>query len=193
MRVNRFGHGIRKRKAPLVVQLCSLIVMFVVALIVLPAGSRTAAQTSPPTADPATQNQGRLRRTLQPKIHPIQINQQPSQLCRQPLFRRRRHSLRILLRRRGRLLRHPKLLWHSLTPVAASSVPAESASPVAIPQPTGPQDEKQKAIFDSSVNLLKLASMLKAEVDKTTADQLSVPVVRKAGEIEQLAHKMRTQ
>jgi hypothetical protein len=39
--------------------------------------------------------------------------------------------------------------------------------------------------------LLKLATDLKAEVDKTTKDELSVTVVRKAGEIEQLARKVR--
>jgi hypothetical protein len=37
-----------------------------------------------------------------------------------------------------------------------------------------------------------MASDLKAEVNKTTKDELSVSVVRKAGEIEQLAHKVRT-
>jgi hypothetical protein len=37
-----------------------------------------------------------------------------------------------------------------------------------------------------------LANSLKAEMDKTTRDTLSVAVIRRAGEIEQLAHKMRT-
>jgi hypothetical protein len=37
-----------------------------------------------------------------------------------------------------------------------------------------------------------MAAELKTEVDKTTRDTLSVAVVRKAGEIEQLAHKVRT-
>ena len=40
--------------------------------------------------------------------------------------------------------------------------------------------------------MLKMATDLKTEVDKTSKDTLSVPVVRKAGEIEQLAHKVRT-
>jgi hypothetical protein len=39
--------------------------------------------------------------------------------------------------------------------------------------------------------LLKLATDLKAEMDKTTRDMLSVGVVRKAGEIERLAHQVR--
>lgn len=41
-------------------------------------------------------------------------------------------------------------------------------------------------------DLLKLATGLKAAVDKSTKDQLSVIVVRKASEIEHLAHKVRT-
>jgi len=41
-------------------------------------------------------------------------------------------------------------------------------------------------------DLLKMATDLKTEVDKTTKDTLSLTVVRKAGEIEQLAHKVRT-
>ncbi len=40
-------------------------------------------------------------------------------------------------------------------------------------------------------DLLKLATDLKTEVDKTTKDELSVSVVRDAGQIEELAKKMR--
>jgi hypothetical protein len=53
-------------------------------------------------------------------------------------------------------------------------------------------DPRKKEIADDTANLLKLANTLKAEMDKTSPDTLSVAVVRKAGEIEQLAHKMRT-
>jgi hypothetical protein len=53
-------------------------------------------------------------------------------------------------------------------------------------------DERQKQIADESASLLSLANSLKAAVDKTTKDTLSVTVVREAGEIERLAHKMRT-
>lgn len=38
-----------------------------------------------------------------------------------------------------------------------------------------------------------MATDLKAEVDKSTKDMLSVTVVRKATAIEQLAHKVRTE
>ena len=57
------------------------------------------------------------------------------------------------------------------------------------PPPTDPQ---QKQIYDEGANLLKLANTLKSEVDKTTADTLSLAVIRRADEIEKLAHKMRT-
>ncbi len=50
----------------------------------------------------------------------------------------------------------------------------------------------QSEILDETANLLKLANTLKAEVDKTTQDTLSLAVIREAGEIEKLAHKMRT-
>ena len=53
-------------------------------------------------------------------------------------------------------------------------------------------DPKKKAIADQGASLLKLASSLKADVDKTTPDTLSVSVIREADEIEKLAHKMRT-
>ena len=57
------------------------------------------------------------------------------------------------------------------------------------PPPTDPQ---KKQIYDDGASLLKLANTLKAEVDKTTADTLSLAVIRRADEIEKLAHKMRT-
>lgn len=51
--------------------------------------------------------------------------------------------------------------------------------------------ERKKQIADDSAKLLKLATELKAEVDKTTKDELSLSVIRKAGEIEKLAHNMK--
>ncbi|MGD0729728.1 MAG: hypothetical protein ABR956_00585 [Terracidiphilus sp.] len=49
--------------------------------------------------------------------------------------------------------------------------------------------EKQAA--EESARLLKLAADLKAEVDKTTKDTLSLTVIRKADEIERLARSVR--
>lgn len=61
------------------------------------------------------------------------------------------------------------------------------ASPAAAPTPplTG--------VAAQCADLLKMATDLKAEVDKTTKDVLSVAVIRDAGEIEDTAKKMRQQ
>ncbi len=48
--------------------------------------------------------------------------------------------------------------------------------------------ERKKQIADDTTKLLKLATDLKAEVDKTNKDTLSLNVIRKADEIERLAH-----
>ena len=54
-----------------------------------------------------------------------------------------------------------------------------------------PQDPQKQAIAKQCADLLAMATELKTEVDKTTKDTLSISVVRKAGEIEQLAHKVK--
>jgi hypothetical protein len=51
--------------------------------------------------------------------------------------------------------------------------------------------ERKKQITDDSARLLKLANDLKAEVDKTNKDTLSLSVIRKADEIERLAHNVK--
>jgi hypothetical protein len=51
--------------------------------------------------------------------------------------------------------------------------------------------ERKKQISDDSAQLLKLATELKTEVDKTTKDTLSLGVIRKADEIERLAHSVK--
>jgi len=51
--------------------------------------------------------------------------------------------------------------------------------------------ERKKQLAADSAALLKLATELKAEVDKTTKDMLSLNVIRKADEIERLAHDMK--
>jgi hypothetical protein len=75
-------------------------------------------------------------------------------------------------------------------------VPAQAAQPRATTPNAGqsaagaPQSGGSQAAADCA-SLLKLATDLKAEVDKTTKEELSVSVVRKADEIEQLARKVR--
>jgi hypothetical protein len=73
--------------------------------------------------------------------------------------------------------------------LAAAPGPAPSAKQKELDAITDPQ---KREIIDQSANLLKLANSLKAEMDKTGQDTLSVAVVRQADEIEKLAHKMRT-
>jgi hypothetical protein len=51
--------------------------------------------------------------------------------------------------------------------------------------------ERKKQIADDSTKLLSMAMALKAEVDKTTKDTLSLNVIRKADEIEKLAHNVK--
>ena len=51
--------------------------------------------------------------------------------------------------------------------------------------------ERKRQIADDSAKLLKLASDLKSEVDKTSKDTLSLGVIRKADEIEKLAHNVK--
>lgn len=51
--------------------------------------------------------------------------------------------------------------------------------------------ERKRQIADDSARLLKLATDLKAEVDKTTKDTLSLNVIRKADEMERLAHSVK--
>ena len=51
--------------------------------------------------------------------------------------------------------------------------------------------ERKRQIAEDSAKLLKLATDLKAEVDKTSKDTLSLNVIRKADEIEKLAHNVK--
>jgi len=50
---------------------------------------------------------------------------------------------------------------------------------------------RKKQLADDSAKLLALAVALKAEVDKTNKDTLSLSVIRKADEIEKLAHNVK--
>jgi type VI protein secretion system component VasF len=73
--------------------------------------------------------------------------------------------------------------------VAAAPGAASGHEP---PQPSvsSATDPKQE-VASEAADLLKMATSLKSEVDKSTKDTLSITVVRKANEIEQLAHKVR--
>lgn len=51
--------------------------------------------------------------------------------------------------------------------------------------------ERQKRLVADTDKLLALATDLKQQVDKTNKNTLSVDVVKKAGEIEKLAHSVK--
>ena len=51
--------------------------------------------------------------------------------------------------------------------------------------------EDKRQVAADSANLLKLATELKAEVDKTNKDMLSITVIRKADAIEKLARQVK--
>jgi hypothetical protein len=86
------------------------------------------------------------------------------------------------------------------TTPAPAPVPANAQAPASAQSPapsqpasaeaTGDAPQKQE-IAKESAELLKMATALKIEIDKTNQDTLSLSVVRKANEIEQLAHKAR--
>jgi hypothetical protein len=69
------------------------------------------------------------------------------------------------------------------------------------PDPLGPgreekqaklrNDDRQKRLVADTEKLLSLATDLKAQVDKSTKDTLSVDVIKKADEIEKLAHSVK--
>jgi hypothetical protein len=75
-------------------------------------------------------------------------------------------------------------------PETAASEPAHAA-PVQPPAVQLPTDPRQRQVAIECADLLKMATDLKAAVDKSTKDELSVDVVRKAGELEQYARKVR--
>ena len=51
--------------------------------------------------------------------------------------------------------------------------------------------QRQKQLADDTAKLLALANDLKAEMDKSTKDTLSLGVVKKAEAVEKMAHKVR--
>jgi len=55
----------------------------------------------------------------------------------------------------------------------------------------GANEERRKQIVDDSARLLKMAAELKAEVEKMNKDTLSLDVIRKADDIERLAHGVK--
>lgn len=53
------------------------------------------------------------------------------------------------------------------------------------------QEDRRKHLLSDTEKLLQLSTELKSEVDKSSKDELSLDVVRKAAEIEKLAHDVK--
>jgi sRNA-binding protein len=81
-------------------------------------------------------------------------------------------------------------------PVQAPAAQAPAAqtptqAPADTPKPATPQTPQQKQLADDTAKLLSLANELKAELDKSNKDTLSLSVIKKAEQVEKLAHKVR--
>ena len=85
----------------------------------------------------------------------------------------------------------------NVTPQASASQPSTAKVAANSSQDSQAQkvsqagSERKKQIADESTQLLAMAVALKAEVDKTTKDTLSLTVIRKADEIERLAKTVK--
>jgi predicted flavoprotein YhiN len=89
----------------------------------------------------------------------------------------------------------------------APQVSQEAVPPVAPVAPFNPADRtmtkmeaeqakmrntgRQKQLVEDTQKLLALANELKAEVDKSSKDTMSLEVIKKADEIEKLAHSVK--
>lgn len=78
----------------------------------------------------------------------------------------------------------PQLQPSAHSPAPSQAEKAQSAADAVAAQ--------KQQIAKESADLLKMATALKIEVDKTNQDTLSVSVVRKASDIEQLARKAKS-
>ena len=75
---------------------------------------------------------------------------------------------------------------------ANSPAPAQAAAEAKAAQnPGDPAGGRKDQIAADSAKLFQLANELKAEMDKSTKDTLSLSVMKKAEEVEKLAHKVR--
>jgi hypothetical protein len=81
----------------------------------------------------------------------------------------------------------------SVLPVQTQSQTQPQAAVEADPAKETSRTSKQKLLDDQAQRLVTMANELKAAVDKTNKNILSLDVVRKAEEIESLARKMKDQ
>lgn len=86
----------------------------------------------------------------------------------------------------------PQPIIVSGEPAQSTANPAQAGQPAKTAMQDVPEPDPNNPVAVQTTNLLKMAYSLKLEVDKTTKDTLSVAVVRKAAEIEQMARKLRS-
>lgn len=102
-------------------------------------------------------------------------------------------------------------LWPAIAGIGQVAPASQSSNPYGIPHtandrtqeqdPLGPgqarrlekmrEDERRKRLEADTAKLVALTSELQAEVAKASKDELSLDVVRKAAEIEKLAHDVK--
>jgi hypothetical protein len=83
----------------------------------------------------------------------------------------------------------PQVEESSPQPPSSTSPPSPPLSPTPLPSP--PDNQRRNQISVESTQLLAMAVELKAEVDKTNKDTLSLSVIRKADAIEKLAKTVK--
>jgi uncharacterized membrane protein len=92
------------------------------------------------------------------------------------------------------------LRGHAQSPPGPAAATSPKAAGAQAPAParqnkqsavSAADDASKQLVASECADLLKMATALKIEVDKSTKDTLSVTLVRKADEIEQFAHKVR--
>ena len=81
-------------------------------------------------------------------------------------------------------------LW-ALAILHASCQPAQPVKPAQAERVVPTAEEKRKALDADVVRLVQLARQLKAEVEQTRKDELSVKVLRDADDIDKLARSTR--
>ena len=75
--------------------------------------------------------------------------------------------------------------------IAAATTQAADAKDNNPQKDSGGENARKKQIADESAELLTMALALKAEVDKTSKDTLSLNVIKKADQIEKLAKQVK--
>jgi predicted metalloenzyme YecM len=75
-------------------------------------------------------------------------------------------------------------------PATQSPAIAQDSSQKMSPQELRIQQSK-KQLTEDTAKLLQLANELKVEMDKSTKDTLSLSVVKKAEQVEKMAHRVR--